>query len=350
MNVKRLVLIGLSIVLLIVVAGLGALYVILTRAADEQQAAALRRAPAGWRDSVRYYATVPADAAALAVARTADVNGDELLWDTVPPLRASGAASAVIDRMARGMNVSATDTALARDAATDTALRRVAAMARARRWESLTLALARADTASAHNILMLPLPRYSRVRDGARALLVRARFHLAAGRTAPARDDVALALSVGDWMARREPTVLGFIVGRVIIHRSAVVLEAVAAAERDTATAARAARLAAWSERRNVQFRPATAVPDSALALANDTALALGWRAEAVSAAVLGSLSRPSGVLFGPPRRLRRAVAALDGRGDADLARLIRINAATAEWLDDLGPRERLRLFGSVGY
>lgn len=351
MNLKRLVWIGLSLVLLIVVVGLGAVYVILTRAADDAHQAALRRAPAGWRDSVRYYGTVPPDAAALAIARTADLNGAELLWDTVPPLHASGAAGAAIERMARGLNVSAGDTALGRDAAADTALSRVATMARARRWESLTLSLARADTATAHNILTLPLPHYSRVRDGARALLVRARLHLAAGRTAQARDDAATALSLGDWMARREPTILGFIVGRVIIHRSAVVLQAAATAEGDTVQATRCARLAAWSERRDLRwFGLATAVPDSALALANDAALALGWRAEAMSAAVLGSLARPAGVLFGPPRRLRAAVAALEGRGDADFARLIRINAATAQWLDDLGPRERLRLFGTVGW
>jgi hypothetical protein len=341
MNVKRLL--GLVLVagaVVFVTAGVVAL-VIANRYIDDTRAAAIDRLPPAWSDSMRMLATVPADVATLALERTADTNGAAVLWDSLPRSVAEGEAGAAVERLLRGI-ATASDSAAARRAAADTSLGWVHTLARSRRWDGLALSVAHTDTSNL-NGFALAIPRYGRIRAATNAVLARARFRLEARDVAGAREDVRAVLSLGDWIARREPSVLGLLTGRGMIHRAAITLGEIGRATRDSGLAARSDAMATWAKRRsNLWLGLIRFFPDTALAYLSDTSLALGWRAEAVSAYVIGPVGTLRGILFGVPDTVATTIETLRHSSDADVAELARINAGTVRFLDHAGVKNRL--------
>jgi hypothetical protein len=84
--------------------------------------------------------------------------------------------------------------------------------------------------------------------------------------------------------------------------------------------------------------------PDSALAIARDTSLALGWRGEAMASLIVGPLQNGArGVMLGIPRSVVDRLEPLRHDRDPEFARLAEITWATANWINGLGPWQRIR-------
>ena len=193
----------------------------------------------------------------------------------------------------------------------------------------------------AARVMLLPIAQYSGVRDAGRALVIRALMRQERGEVPGARADLAAAVGLGVQLVRHEPSYIGLMVGRTIAASGLHGWERFAVRADDTALAARAAALGAWARGRPGTYaRYLLAEPDTAVAIARDTTLPPGARLLAVEQALSASLLRPRGLLVGPPRPVRRAIADLTRDADPNVARVAVVADATAR---------RMNLFGIVG-
>jgi hypothetical protein len=295
-------------------------------------------------DSLRAIGRVP-DLAGLVPERTDSADGSWVAYDTTRVPRRGG-----VDHAYRALvgtdTANALDSAMWRELATDTTLDALAGAAAATRWEATTRALAAYPDGARPNILLLPAPDYLRVRNAARALVIRGLMRLERRDQAGARADFAAATGIGLQMARREPTYLGFLIGRAAIASGLAGWQRWAAAARDTALAARVARLQPWAQARPASSGPMMAVPDSALALAADSSVALGVRTLGLEQTLAAWVVRPRALVFGPPRRHMRALDAFTADPDPDMAAMARLVAGTAHRLNLFGLRSLMRETG----
>jgi hypothetical protein len=341
MTVRRIG-VALGIVALILAFAAGGLYWWADRALTAGHRLALARAPRGWLDSMRTTARVP-DLAAFALPRTAAGDGSAAAYDSTlrwtPPPRFLDAYGT----LTRGRPAGAADSALWRAVAADATLDRFVAFARRRGWDATSRALGGggADTA---DLFGLELPRSSSARVACEGLVMRALVRLARRDAAGARTDLAAAAGVGEQMARREPTLLGALTGKRILAEALRAYGVLASATHDTGLA-RAARAAeAWAAgRRGTNLTLLEAAPDSALVLAADTTVPLGWRAEALAATLFSDLLRMRGLVFGVPASTIDALRPFVRDRDPDLARLARVAVATAERINRAPKRQRWR-------
>lgn len=344
-------LIVLAGVVLITLALIGSIvmYWIVDIAMRRSSEIAARQAPAGWMDSIRMYAQVEPEVLALALPRTEDGNPSLILLgaDTGDYWRAPEHLTEAFNALTTGRQPTTDEAAAWRAVLADTSLDRYVRAARQRRWASLEIAISRSDTAVAHNVFQLWIPRFVSTKAVAYGLVIRSRMRLERGDRARALEDVRAAIGLGEHMARREPTLIGNLIGRVIVSYGANELAHYAEITRDTALARRAAVAKAWAKGRyGGVFRVLAVSPDSALVIARDTALALGWRGEAMVSLI--TFRRARGLLFGVPGAVIERLESLGQDPDPEFARLAQMMVATARWINDLGPRGRFRFLQSV--
>ena len=320
--------IALGIVVLILAFAAGGLYWWADRAMTAGHRLALARAPQGWLDAMRATARVP-DVSAFALARTADGDGSAVAYDSASRWTPPPSFQAAYGKLTRDRPATAADSTLWRDVAADATLDRFVAAARLRGWEATARATAGVDSL---NLFAVELPRSSGARPACQGLIVRARMRLARRDVAGARTDLAAAVAIGEQMARREPTLVGALTGKRILAEALRAYGVFAAATGDSALA-RAARTAeAWAgSRPGTNLTLLEAAPDSALALAADTTVPLGWRGEALAATLFSHLFRLRGLIFGVPTSTVAAIRPFTTDRDPDFARLARIALTTAE-------------------
>ncbi|MGD0484230.1 MAG: hypothetical protein ABSB58_06205, partial [Gemmatimonadales bacterium] len=180
-------------------------------------------------------------------------------------------------------------------------------------------------------------------------LLVRAYWRAAHHDEAGARSDVGTVLALADQMARREPTLPGALFGRAWVRDGARACAELADRSGDGARAGRCRRLMEGSGHPFFAiFGSLLARPDTAALVAADTALPLGWRAEALQALALHSLLRARGIVFGVPRADIARLQPFLGDRDGDLARVAAVTQRTAERMRHLSMRDRLRAIGGT--
>jgi hypothetical protein len=332
--------IAFGIVVLILAFAAGGLYWWADRAMTAGHRLALARAPRGWLDSIRATARVP-DVSAFALARTEDGDGSAVAYDTTARWQAPPQFPAAFGTLTRDRPATAADSALWRTVAADTALDRFVAAARLRGWDATTRATRGPDTL---NIFALQLPRLNGARLACQGLIMRARMRLGRRDAAGARTDLAAAVALGEQLARREPTLLGALTGKRILAEALRAYGVLAAATGDSALARAARPVEAWAgERRGTNLTLLEAAPDSALVLAADTAIPLGWRSEALTATLFSDLLRIRGLIFGVPASTIAALQPFARDRDADLAHLARIALATAEHINQTPKTQRWR-------
>jgi hypothetical protein len=344
MTVRR-VGIALGIVALILAFAAAGLYWWADRAMTAGHRLALARAPQGWLDSMRATARVP-DLTALALPRTTDGDGSAaaydpaLRWTPPPEFRTAYGA------LTRGRPATATDSAVWRAVAADAALDRFVAAARLRGWDATARATSGADSA---NLFGVEMPRSSGARDACEGLVMRAQVRLGRRDVAGARTDLAAAVALGEQMARREPTLLGALTGKRILAEALRAYAALAAASGDSARARAAGTAEAWAaNRRSTNLTLLEAATDSALALAADTTVPLGWRGEALAAILFSDLLRVRGLVFGVPASTIDAIRPLADDRDPDFARLARVALATAARINQVPIGRRWRSIQST--
>ena len=302
----------------------------------------VRTAPPGWVDSIRAMARIP-DLTGLQLERT-DSGDGAAAARALPPRRGIDHAY----RAAIGLaTATAEDSARWREVAADTTLEAVVRIARRREWRAVEASLAGRDSLARHNILLFPVPNISLARDAVRALVIRAMVRLDRRDRAGARSDLAAATSVGEQTFRHEPTMLGTLIGRTQLSSAARGWERYATRTGDSAVERKAAVVVRWASGIPGAYTGLLlAQPDSALALATDTTLALGPRGDALTQVVASRALTPRGFVFGMPGRELERLEALAASGDPEFRQLATIAAETARRLRFFGVLKLLREAG----
>jgi hypothetical protein len=328
-------------------AAIGVVFWVINESAALRQRAMLAAMPTGWTTLIRQRATLPGAVLALEPSRGAAGNGALAVYDTVPGVWTIFEIDSAFARISQG-RPEPRDEFIITEVLHDPALDRLAEYAAMRRWEGLDLAVSRSSAAAAHDLLMLRNPDYRHIRAATAALALRGWIRTERGEHAAAWRDLRAAVGIGAMLARHEPTMAGFLAGRAAIHAGATALQHLALIARDPVLADRAAEAAAWSAPSTASdYDVLAAAPDTALALARDTTIALGWRVEALVATIKGPLARPAVRLFGMPRRTARSLEALADGARGEFAQLVRMAVGSVRAIDELGPRGRSRRFAN---
>jgi hypothetical protein len=300
---------------------------------------ALDEAPASWMDSVRSHFRVP-DLAGMLAATDQPGDGAYLLRDTLEWELAypEHAFQALTGRAEPTGADSAQWQAIRRSAHPDVWAR----AARMTGWEATRRLIERSDPAVDSNLLALEAISYRSERSATRGLVIRGILRLRSGDRTGAKADFAAATTLGDRLARREPSALGFYVGRSAIWAAMAGWTELAQVTGDSALERRAHSIREWAldDTESISSMLVGA-PDSALTLAADSILPLGLRAEALRSVIGGWLLRPRGFLFGPPKSIVRELhRQAFSSSDPDYARLAAIAWRTAERMNALSIKE----------
>ena len=258
---------------------------------------------------------MPASVSALEPARTEDENGAFAVYDTAMGVWTLFHMDSAYARIT-GSRPEPQDAFAIRELLSDAALDRWVRWAQLREWDALELILQRSEAAAGEDLLRVRVPDYRPIYAAT----------------------VALAL----------PTMAGFLAGRGALHAGAEGLQHLALLTRNSALADVAADAAGWSAPSTASdYDVLGAIPDSALSLAADTAIALGWRAEALHSVIRGAMASPRARLFGFPRRVQRRLENIAATSRGDVGRLARLAVGSANAIDDMGPRARMERFRS---
>jgi len=303
------------------------------------------RVPAGWADSVRALGRSP-DLSGLALVPADTGDGAAAAHDSAWAWERPGVDHAYRVLITPGTAATPEDTATWRSVAADTALDRFVAAARRHDWRATDRVLA-GDTLAPRNYMAIRVPDYRGIRTAGRGLVIRALMRLRGGDRDGARNDLGAVVGLGEQMFRHEPSLYGTLVGRSLIASGVHGWAHYAQAARDTALAARAAAVGAWASVRPPPIGEwLVGAPDTALAIAADTSLALGMRGDAMADVLLAYLLRPRGFVFGVPGRYERALHSL-AAGGGDAGALAGIAAVTAERANLLHMSALLREIGA---
>jgi hypothetical protein len=337
---KRIGVVAALLAFVLIVASAG-LYWLFDRVASDAQERGVRP---GWLDSLRAAGRAP-DLAGLALDRQGSGDGAALAYDSAAFWRPAANLTPLYGALTRHRPLAAADSALWARVASDTGLDRVVALAQLPEWD----AALRASAGDSAWIWGLRLPAFAPLRQALAGLIVRAYWRAAHRDEARARSDIGAVLALAEQMARREPTLPGALFGRAWLRDGARACAELAERSADSARAGRCRRLSEGSGRPFFAiFGALQARPDTAALVAADTALPLGWRAEALQALALHSLLRMRGIVFGVPRAdIARLQPFLSDR-DGDLARVAAVTQRTAERLRHLSMRDRLRAMGGT--
>jgi hypothetical protein len=317
--------------------------------AAAQQAAIVRAMPAGWVDIFRARTTVPPSVVALAAPRTDSCDAASLLDDAPRGLWAVMSLDSAY-RRARVDSTTARDTLIWDQLEHDPALEAWGAGARCRRWDGLRAVGARTDTAARDDLLTLRGADYAAVIRALEALALRGWVRTDRGAVASARQDLAAVVGIGELLLRHEPTLNGFLAGRNAVHIGALGLDHLAARTGDTALARLADEAAQWSTPSTARsYAILAAAPDSALVFARDTALALGWRVEALRATIEGPMQLPARRWFGLPRTTHLSLSDLGRGAEGAFGILVMLAESAAVHVDAMTPWARWSRFSGRG-
>jgi hypothetical protein len=292
----------------------------------------LAQAEPGWMDVFRTTYRIPL-LAGLTLPRTTEGDGCVAFYAAVQRWQPAAAPS---------LEPPAPDSGLWRSVAADTNLDQVIAAARMRGCDAISRAFPQGDSASVY----LTPPPYLAIQTTIQGLSLRAQQRLSHHDLAGAQNDAAALLALGDQLLRHDPTVTGLTAGGQAIRAALPAYVAWAQAQRDAAALARLAVLKAWAE-----YQPPLgtnpilyqAVPDSALRMATDTSLALGYREVMLFAFASAQLLTPRSVLLGVPRQRLDTLRALSRSGGTDFARLAGVAVRALEQTSRKSPVERWR-------
>ncbi len=331
-----LAVVGIGVTLVVVV------FWIYNEASGQRQRAMLAGMPPGWMTLIRQRATVPASVSALEPARTIDENGAFAVYDSAMGVWTLFQMDSAYARIT-GSRPQPQDAFTIRELLSDVALDRWVHWAQHREWDALALILQRSEPEAGKDLLRVRVPDYRSIRAATTALALRGWVRADKGQRAGAERDLRAAVGLGAMLVRHEPTMAGFLAGRWAIHAGAEGLQHLALLTRTSALADVAADAAAWSAPSSASdYDVLAAIPDSALSLAADTAIALGWRAEALHSVIRGAMVKPSARLFGFPRRVRRRLADIAATSRGEFGRLARLAVGSANAIDAMGPRARM--------
>jgi hypothetical protein len=320
---------------------------IYNEASGQRQRAMLAGMPPGWMTMIRQRATVPASVSALEPARTVDDNGAFAVYDTAMGVWTLFQMDSAFVRIT-GSRPQPQDAFTIRELLSDAALDRWVRWAEHREWDALALILERSEAGASEDLLRMRVPDYRGIRAATTALALRGWVRAERGERAGAERDLRAAVGLGAMLARHEPTMAGFLAGRWAVHAGALGLQHLALLTRNSALADVAADAAAWAAPSTASdYDVLAANPDSGLSLAADTAIALGWRAEALHSVIRGAMVKPSARLFGFPRRVQRRLDEIAANSRGDFGRLARLAAGSARAIDDMGPRARMTRFAN---
>lgn len=291
----------------------------------------LAAAPAGWTDSIRQLVRSP-DLAEFLPARDLPGDGSAVVHDSALAWHRPSIEHAYRALINPAQPATSDDSAAWRAIMADTALDRFARAARMTGWSATDRVLGPEGSVARTNALAMVPPAYRDIRNVTRALVVRGVLRLERGDRGGARADFASATGLGERLLAREPVALGVFVGRAAISSGMRGWERYARAVRDSALLVRAGTIQAWAAGSPGRFTDLLiAAPDSALAIAADSTLALGMRSDAMRNVLAAWIVRPRGFLFGPPARVERALRRLAQSADRDAAALANMTATTAE-------------------
>ena len=334
---------GAGCVVVLAAIGAGALYGFLEFRAMNALRDDLAQAPAGWAAALRDYGKAP-DLALLVAERSEAGDGAAEAHDTTRAWRLPGIETAYRSLAGGAESATSADSAIWDQVGNDTSLDRFVRLAKRREWRALDAVLAGNDSSVRRNVLAIPTPTYGDLRNTCRALVIRAIMRLDRGDQSAARTDLGAAVAIGEQMFRREPSLIGTIMGRAIIGSAAGGWARYARDAHDSVLGARALAVREWAAvPPGSVARYLIAAPDTALTLAQDTALALGMRAEGLTDILLGYMARPRGSMFGVPSRYRAAMRTLSSDPDPDLARMAAMTAATANRIHFRGRGDLMR-------
>jgi len=320
---------------------------IYNEASGQRQRALLAGMPPGWMTMIRQRATVPASVSALEPARTMDENGAFAVYDTAMGVWTLFHMDSAYARIT-GSRPEPQDAFAIRELLSDAALDRWVRWAQLREWDALELILQRSEAAAGEDLLRVRVPDYRPIYAATVALALRGWLRADKGERAAAERDLRAAVGLGAMLVRHEPTMAGFLAGRGALHAGAEGLQHLALLTRNSALADVAADAAGWSAPSTASdYDVLGAIPDSALSLAADTAIALGWRAEALHSVIRGAMASPRARLFGFPRRVQRRLDEIAANSRGEFGQLARLAAGSARAIDDMGPRARMERFGN---
>jgi hypothetical protein len=310
------------------------------RLAGRRDAAVAASMPAGWVELVRRRTIVPASAYQLAPPRDLPSNGADALWDTTRGVWRRLRLDSALARVSAG-RPGPRDLAARGEIEHDPVLDRWAQSARSARWSNLRRMTSSPGSGRRH-LFDLRQPRYGHTLQAMEILALRGWLRAGAGDTVGARADFAAVVGIGIMLVRHEPTLDGFLTGRAVVHYGAEGLAHLAARTRDTALARRARDVSGWSAPSTAtSYSILIAAADSSLAMARDTALSLGWRTAALMGYVAAPLQRPTGILFGMPRRVLEELEAVSRMGDAESRAVATLALETARAVDRAWPLAR---------
>lgn len=316
-------------------------------AAGQRQRATLAGMPPGWMTLIRQRAAVPASVSALEPTRTVAGNGAFAVYDSVMGVWTLFQMDSAFARITSS-RPQPQDAFTIRELLMDPALDRWVRWAAHREWDALALILERSESGASEDLLRMRVPDYRGIRAATTALALRGRVLAEKGDWAGAERDLRAAVGLGAMLARHEPTMAGFLAGRWAVHAGALGLQHLALLARNSALADVAADAAAWAAPSTASdYDVLAAIPDSGLSLAADTAIALGWRAEALHSVIRGAMVKPSAQLFGFPRRVRRRLDEIAANSRGEFGRMARLAVGSATAIDAMGPRARRERFGN---
>jgi len=290
----------------------------------------LAQAPVGWTDSLRALGRVP-DLSDFLPPRDVPGDGSHVVHDTSNHWKQENFEGPYRALLNPAQPPAPGDSAAWRLIAADTGLDRFVRAARRQEWNATARVLGPENSVVRRNALAMPLPAYRDVRNVTRGLVIRGVMRLRRQDPEGALEDFQAAVGLGERLLTREPTGLGLFIGRAAISSGMRGFEIYARHQRDSALAQRAEAVRAWATGTPGRFTDLLiAAPESALALAADTTIALGSRAEALRNALAGWVVRPRGFLFGPPAWVEDRLDALARSPDRDFAALAAMTAATA--------------------
>ncbi len=341
-RLKKVIVYGVVIPIVALVAvGSAVIWTIDGRMVREQRDA-LAHAPPGWMDSLRTNATLPAEVEALVLPRTEDGDAAALVQRSTNGTVSLPQADVeeAYQRLYNGEEATSADSVVWLAVAADTTLDLLVTAARHSRWRGVELSVPEGLTAETVGLFDLRSLDDWALSGAGHRLAIRARVRLVGGDRRGAYEDLQAIMGLGELMERRHMSL--YRVGSMFVSIAAKELGHYSQVVGDTALARAAGSAEAWAEAEKVVgWYALGAAPDSALALAQDPTLLLGWRGRALLTFTFARSRRLRVRLFGFPKHVTDELERLAGDPDPDFAHFAQVVSRTVDGFNDLSLLQR---------
>ena len=299
----------------------------------------------GWTDRMRQHASPPAALATFLIDERMDGNAAEWVYRYREEAGDNQAYALALNKLRREEAFEARDLAAWNGVLNDPTLDILAQAAAYDDYLSYDLVMALPENEDATNIFTVQGPLHFPVHFGAQGLALRARRKLASGQPREALNDLRRIFALGDHMMQGEFLLYGYLMGRTILRLAAQEAANYGAVTGDENMIATASEITRWHEETNNSgqlFEPMVTMRDSAIAIARDRSLVLGWRAEALASLVLGQY-RPYRIWGGIEPEVREAVAEFVNDPDPQMAKRANFIIDSMDRFDEMGMVGRWR-------